>query len=225
MMRYREKKRPEPVTGFILLAAFLLFTLLVKTVDVKPIGPQGSRVGFAALNQAMRDLIGKSGAWYTVTEFMGYAALGVVALLGLMGLIQLVQRKSLRKVDAAILVTGAYFVLVLAVYVLFDKVVINCRPMLEKDGSLEASYPSSHTVLALCVMGAAALLAGRWLKGRALGLVRLGCVLFMAVMVIGRLLSGVHWFTDILGGILLSASLISLYARALRIFAPAKRNG
>ncbi len=224
MMRYREKKRPEPVTGFILLAAFLFFTLLVKIVDVKPIGPQGSRVGFAALNQAMRDLIGDSGAWYTVTELMGYAALGVVALLGLMGLIQLVQRKSLRKVDAALLVTGAYFVLVLAIYVLFDKVVINCRPVLE-DGKLEASYPSSHTVLALCVMGAAALLAGRWLKGRALGLVRLGCVLFMAVMVIGRLLSGVHWFTDILGGILLSAALISLYARALRIFAPAKRNG
>jgi undecaprenyl-diphosphatase len=181
-------------------------------------------VGFAALNQTMRGLIGDSGTWYTVTELMGYAALGVVALLGLMGLIQLVQRKSLRKVDAALLVTGAYFVLVLAIYVLFDKVVINCRPVLE-DGKLEASYPSSHTVLALCVMGAAALLAGRWLKGRALGLVRLGCVLFMAVMVIGRLLSGVHWFTDILGGILLSAALISLYARALRIFAPEKRNG
>jgi undecaprenyl-diphosphatase len=34
---------------------------------------------------------------------------------------------------------------------------------------------------------------------------------FTVFMVVSRLISGVHWLTDIIGGILLSAGLVGLY--------------
>ena len=217
MITVKKKKKREPVTGFILLVVFLLFTVLVKTVDVKAVGPEGSSVGFAELNSFFHELTGYNETWYRITEVMGYISLACAGGIALFGLWQLVSRKSLKKVDADILVTGVFFAVVLFIYVLFDKVVINYRPVLE-DGKLEASYPSSHTVLALCVMAALVLLAGDYLSYRAAGIVRMFCCVFMILMAVGRLLSGVHWLTDILGAILISASLISLYTRAMRIF-------
>ena len=40
-------------------------------------------------------------------------------------------------------------------------------------------------------------------------------VLFSAFMVIGRLVAGVHWLTDIVGSVLLSAGLYALYRAAV----------
>jgi undecaprenyl-diphosphatase len=42
-------------------------------------------------------------------------------------------------------------------------------------------------------------------------------VLLTLVMSVGRLLSGVHWLTDVIGGVLISLFLISLYVTALSI--------
>ena len=219
MMKIK-KKKVRPVAGFILLAVFILFTVLVKIVDVKAVGPQGSSVGFASLNGALAKVFAYREFWYKLTQAMGWLALAAAAGLGCVGLYQLVKRKSLAGVDAEILITGVYFVIVMAVYVLFEKAVVNYRPVLE-DGKLEASYPSSHTVLALCVMASLMLLAGRYLEAKQARIAGAVCAAFMVIMTAGRLLSGVHWFTDIVGGVLISASLISLYSRALRIFAGA----
>ena len=102
--------------------------------------------------------------------------------------------------------------MVLAAYLLFEKFAVNYRLVLI-DGFLEASYPSSTTMLTLCVIPTAMLQLRRRIPRAGLRRVILWMLgIFTAFMVVGRLLSGVHWLTDIVGGALLSAGLVALYA-------------
>ena len=202
----------KTVIGLGLLCAFLLWTVAVCVVDVQAIGPQGTAVGLAAVNGFFHRLTGVHMALYTITDWLGLVPLAVVLGFGCLGLVQWVKRKRLRKVDRSILVLGGFYLAVLAAYGIFETVVINYRPVLI-NGNLESSYPSSTTMLAMCVMPTAMMqLQGR-IQNRTLRrwvLLLMGA--FTAFMVIGRLLSGVHWLTDVIGGALLSAGLIMLYA-------------
>ena len=195
----------------ILLGAFVVWTAAVQLVDVQPIGPQGSTVGFATVNSWVHNLTGVHMSLYTVTDWLGLVPIAFTIGFALLGLIQWVKRKHLRQVDFSILVLGGFYLLVMAAYVLFDVFVINYRPVLI-NGCLEASYPSSTTMLALCVMPTTLMQLNARLKSQTLkrwgGF---GITAFIIFMVIGRLLSGVHWFTDIVGGALLSAGLVMLY--------------
>ena len=195
----------------ILLGAFVLWTVAVRLVDVQPIGPQGSAVGFATINGWVHDLIGAHMALYTVTDWLGLVPIAFAIGFALLGLIQWVKRKHLRQVDFSILVLGGFYLLVMAAYVLFEMLVINYRPVLI-NGCLEVSYPSSTTMLVLCVMPTTLMQLNARIKSQTLKRwVGFGITAFILFMVIGRLLSGVHWFTDIIGGAVLSAGLVMLY--------------
>ena len=195
----------------ILLGAFVVWTAAVRLVDVQPIGPQGSAVGFATINGWVHDLTGVHMALYTVTDWLGLVPIGVAMGFALLGLIQWIKRKHLRQVDYSIIVLGGFYLLVMAAYVLFEVVVINYRPVLI-NGYLEASYPSSTTMLVLCVMPTTLMQLNARIKSQTLKRwVGFGITAFILFMVIGRLLSGVHWFTDIIGGALLSAGIVMLY--------------
>lgn len=194
------------------LAAFALWTAAVSWVDVQAIGPQGSLVGFAGFNLFIHRLTGVHFFLYTVTDWLGLIPIGVCAGFGLLGLTQWIKRRSLRRVDRSILALGGFYFAVMAVYALFEVLVINHRPELI-DGVLEASYPSSTTVLTLCVMPTAWMqLKARLHSSRLKRNAALLIFSFTALMVIGRLFSGVHWVTDIIGGMLLSAGLVTAYA-------------
>ena len=198
------------------LAAFALWTVLVRHVDVQPIGPEGSRVGFAAINGAFHALTGVHWPLYTVTDWLGLVPIGIALGFAGLGLAQLIRRRSLCKVDSSILLLGGFYVLVLAAYLLFEKVVINYRPVLIA-GILEASYPSSTTMLSLCVVPAAMMQFGARIRSAPVRRAVLAVLAaFAAFMVIGRLLSGVHWLSDIIGGMLLSTGLVTLYAFACK---------
>jgi len=100
---------------------------------------------------------------------------------------------------------------VIALFFLFETVVINYRPVYI-NGVLEASYPSSTTLLVTCVIPAAIMQFNHRIKRRLLK--RIICsvsTVFTVFMVIGRLISGVHWLSDIIGGILLSMGLVAIY--------------
>lgn len=194
------------------LVAFILWTLLVRFVDVQPIGPQGSLVGFATWNGYVHTLTGVCMPLYTITDWLGLIPVAIMFGFAMLGLVQWIQRKHILRVDFSILVLGGFYILVTAVYMLFEMCVINYRPILI-NGYLEASYPSSTTILVLCVIPTTILQIGnrirhRWIR-RSISILLIG---FMLFMVIGRLISGVHWLTDIIGGILVSAGLVTMYA-------------
>ena len=194
-----------------LLMAFAVWTVLVKWVDVRAIGPRESFVGFATLNGFVHDLTGTNFVLYTITDWLGLVPIATVLGFAILGLVQWIKRKHLVKVVGSILVLGGFYIVVMAVYLFFETFVINYRPVLI-NGCLEASYPSSTTMLVLCVMPTTLMQLNARIKSQTLKRwVGFGITAFILFMVIGRLLSGVHWFTDIIGGALLSAGLVMLY--------------
>ena len=206
-----KKNKKKLVLGASLVVAFVLWTVFVRFVDVRAIGPEGSSVGFAALNGFVHELTGVNWLLYTVTDWLGIVPIAVALGFAILGLVQLIKRKSLWKVDHSILALGVFYIVVMAAYIFFEVVVINYRPTLI-DGYLEASYPSSTTMLVMCVMPTAAMQLNARIKNTVLRrFAVIAIVVFTAFMVIGRLLSGVHWITDIIGGALLSAGLVTIY--------------
>ena len=208
----------------VLFAVFVLFTVLVCKLDVKAIGPQGSSVGFAGINGLVAKMFPYSGTFYKVSKLLGYLAILVCVFFAFMGLLEFLRKKNLGSVSNGILMLGALYVCLAVFYVLFAKVVVNYRPVLE-DGALESSYPSSHTMLAVCAFLSAAVQLGR-AKGSAAfkKMARIAFWALAVLMVITRTLSGVHWFTDIVGAVLLSAALLSAYRTALDIADEKDRN-
>ena len=207
----KKKSRRLFFVGVSLLAAFVLWTVLIRFVDVQAIGSQESSVGFATLNGFVHNITGVNMSLYVITDWLGLVPIGVAFGFAVLGLVQWIKRKSILKVDRSILVLGGFYTVVVAVYVLFETVVINYRPTLI-DGYLEASYPSSTTMLVTCVMPTAMMQFRARIKNKVFSrCVMIAIAVFIVFMVIGRLVSGVHWITDIIGGALLSAGLVTMY--------------
>lgn len=197
---------------------FILLIVLLKTVDIAAIGPADTSVGLSAVNQAVRSAVGMHPAVYKLTQITGYLAILLAVCFTLLGGFQLISRRSLSKVDRPLLLLAGLYAVVLVIYVLFEKVIINYRPVL-MDGETfpEASFPSSHTMLSCAIYLSAAMVLDHYVEhpGLAVGL-KVLCAVLAVVTVVGRMISGVHWFTDILGGVLISASLLLCFRALLR---------
>ena len=205
------------VCGFGLLAAFALWTIALSCIDVQPIGPDGSSVGFAAMNAAVHTLTGVSMALYNLTDWLGLIPVAFAAGFAALGFVQLVRRRSLWKVDASLLLLGGCYIAVMAAYLYFEMYPVNFRPVLI-DGRLEASYPSSTTLACLVIMPTAMMqLYGRISSRKLRRVVMTGMAAFTALTVLGRVLSGVHWASDIIGGSLLGAGLCEFYRFLLKL--------
>lgn len=206
----KENQKNLCVTGGLFLL-FILWTIVIHFVDVQKVGPKESSVGVATFNVFFHNLTGVHMIIYNITDWLGVVPFLIVLGFAILGTVQLIQRKSLFKVDYDILVLGGFYVLVMIAYTLFEIFAINYRPILI-DGCLEASYPSSTTLLVICVIPTAIMQFYKRIQNKNMrNLVIIVLSVFMAFMVIGRLVAGVHWFTDIIGGALLSSSLVMLY--------------
>lgn len=205
------------IIAIALLVAFLVWTVIVMKVDVKAIIPIGS-VGLSAMNFGFRELVGFNETLYKITDVLGLVPIAFALGFAVLGFIQLVKRKSLLKVDADILVLGCFYIAVMILYFFFEKVIINYRPV-RIDGKDEASYPSTTTMLVLFIIPTAIMQLRNRIDERKdvlRNVITVGLCAFTAFMVIGRLISGVHWLSDIIGGILLSAGLVVLYVAIVK---------
>lgn len=213
-----KKLNKSLIVGLILFLCFIVFTILVKFVDVGSVGPLDSKVGFSRINGKVFSKIGESKFWYNISEILGILSLIIAGGFVIVGLIELIRRKKLKLVDNHILALGVFYVVVAICYALFEILVINKRPVLV-DGKLEASYPSSHTMLAICIMGSAIIEFNKFFSQNKKLLITLDSLsaVLMVMVIFSRLLSGMHWFTDILGGIIISASLIFIYNGVLKL--------
>ena len=217
------KKKRNLLMGIGLTCAFALWTVLIQHVDVQAVGQNGTNVGFAVFNVWFHQLTGVHMTLYTITDWLGLVPIFICMCFGVLGLVQLIKRRSLRKVDADILLLGVYYVLVIACYLIFEMIPINYRPVLI-EGRLEASYPSSTTLLVLSVMPTLMFQVYRRAVNSMLRkAVAVFVFAFSAFMVIGRLISGVHWATDIVASVILSAGLFMLYRSVVLYVDNAKR--
>lgn len=210
-MKMKESRKKDLLSGITLLTAFVVWTLLIRYVDVQKAGPNGTEVGFATFNVWFHQMTGVHMLIYTVTDWLGLVPIVICMYFGVLGLVQLVKRRSLLRVDPDILLLGAYYVLVILAYLLFEMIPINYRPILI-GGRLEASYPSSTTLLVLSVMPTLKFQTDRRIASPMFRKsITVFVVVFSAFMVIGRLISGVHWATDIIGSVFLSSGLFLIY--------------
>lgn len=210
-MNVKNNSKRELMSGLVLLADFIVWTILIQYIDVQRVGPKETEVGLATLNVWFHQMTGVHMLIYTITDWLGLVPVIICMCFGVWGFVQLVKRKSLLKVDPDIILLGAYYVMVILGYLLFEMVPINYRPVLI-DGNLEASYPSSTTLLVLSVMPTLKFQVDRRVASAILRKATTAFVTaFSAFMVIGRLISGVHWATDIIGSVFLSSGLFMVY--------------
>ena len=209
-----KKKRKDIFVCGGLFAVAIIYTILVKYIDVQAIGPKDSLVGFATINKFIFNLTGVIMVWYSITDWLGFVPLIIAFIYAMIGLVQMIKRKNILKVDKEILGLGVFYIIVIGLYIFFETYVINYRSIL-MDGILEASYPSSHTLLSVCICGSSLIINKYLFKNKNFFKAEnIISILSILVIVIGRFISGVHWFTDIIGAILISIALL----KALNIY-------
>ncbi len=208
----------------LLFGIFVLFTISLKLVDVKVwdftqvsgySAEFSSKIGFSSINFMFFNLLSKhklNYMFYDLSEILGYVALLIAAALAMKGIINLLKVKSFKKLNKHYYSLASFYAAVLFFYVLFEVFVINFRPIINNN-QLEASYPSSHTLLAVCIFISAIYVIPKIfaIKKKYIIIAKTALIAMAVLTVIFRLLSNVHWLTDIIGGVLLSVSLLSFY--------------
>ena len=216
--RFENSRRPADFRpSLVWLAIFILFTVLVAVVNRQPVGPQDSVVGFADFNLSVHEAVGVHKVFHILSTILGFAAILYAAMQTFSAVRQCVQRGGPDRVAADSLAMLVVYTVTVLIYILFEFVVINYRPVLD-DGALAASYPSSHSLLAVAVFltGAQQIrIRVRNAQDRQLftAVLTAACVL----TILARFLSGVHWATDIIGGILAGYFVLSLYRPVIRL--------
>ncbi|MBQ9544198.1 MAG: hypothetical protein IJV00_03630, partial [Clostridia bacterium] len=188
-------KKPYSRT-LIWAIAFLIYTIFVSVIDNRAvvIGDYSVKVGFAALNGWFFKTFGTSGFFEVISKLIGVLCIIVAALWCALFVLRFVQRKNIRRIEKYLVVFLAFLVVLGFLYVFFNVVKINVRPIPEADGTFEASYPSSHTLLILCITFVSSITLPRLIKDKSV--LKIACPALRICGIVGvaaRRLSGGHW--------------------------------
>ena len=204
-------KKNNVIISICLIILAIAYTFIVKFIDVQAIGPEDSSVGLASFNNMIFNIFGVNMNLYKFTNIIGVIPVLIVFAYFVIGLVQVIQRKNVLKVDKELLVLGIFYIVTIIIYFIFEFLVINYRPIL-MDGELDPSYPSSHTMLAIFICISSVILnKSTFGEIKILKIVNVISIITMICIVIGRWVSGVHWTTDIMGGIIFAVALIMSY--------------
>lgn len=203
-------KKRNFIISILLLISSIIFIVLLKNIDVKCDAVNNSCIGFFKINQFLFNKIGVNMLWYLITDWLGIIPVIMSMGYAIIGFKQLIKRKSIKEIDIEIIILGIFYIVVILIYILFEKYIVNYRPILI-NGVLEASFPSSHTLMTICLCGSSIIINNRLLKNAFTKVVNVISLFIIVITIIGRFISGVHWFSDIIGGILISSFLLMLF--------------
>lgn len=102
------KNKKKLFTGIALLIAFAVWTILIQFIDVQAVGVNETNIGFATINTWFHKLTGIHTTVYIITDWLGLVPICICGFFGIVGLRQLIKRKSIFKVDADIILLGIY---------------------------------------------------------------------------------------------------------------------
>ena len=199
----------------LFLSVFTAFTVIVSFVDVKTIGPNQSSVGLSCINKPIFKFFKENTFWDMLSDILLVIALLTAILFVVIGVIQFIKRKSIFAVDSEILALSILYITTIIVFIIFELLVINYRPVLV-DGKLEASYPSTHILVVLSILLSTAMIIKKFIKKDTIRIILQSTLLLLSIFtIVARIVSGIHWFTDIIGAILLSLTLLSFFKSLL----------
>ena len=210
MNKIKQSKSTALFASILLLISSIVFTIAVAFLDVKvnPVG--GHNIGLSAINLAFNKSFPYNELLHKISEYAGYIPVLFAAFFACLGAGQALKHKSLKRVDNVLYFLAGYYVIVGFVYLIFEKLCINVRPIM-LDGEWEASYPSSHTLFSITLCASTILVnnifyaKAKWRKA-----MNAFAILLMLAVPVMRLFSGVHWFSDIIGGVIISLALVSI---------------
>lgn len=194
------------IIGLSFLGLFLLLIILLQ-FDKNIITISGKEVGLSHINDLIDYKSNKK--LDIISDILLYTSF-IVAIAGVViGLYQLITRKSLFKVDSFIIIFGIFLVAAVILWILFDYVIkINYRPLNPNEGS----FPSTHVLLTVFLTNVGGLMLAKYCKNTTLIIVAyVVSLLFIILVVLFRILSGMHYITDVFGGLFLGFSLSYLF--------------
>lgn len=222
-------RAPLIVAG-VCLALFAVLTASALFIDVAPIGPQGSSVGLSSINGAVFATLGSNDLADKTSDLLLVLSVLVCGAFAALGLTQLARTRSLSGVDPALIRLALAYLTLAVLYVGFEFVTLNYAPVLD-EGQLKSSFPSSHTLATVAVFAMSPITL------RALGanpqttnpklcnpatpsIAGAMSAVFILAAVVLRVLSGQHWLTDVIAGVLLALCVTALYAWSVEACRP-----
>ena len=147
--------------------------------------------------------------WDKATDIMVATAIATSIIFFVMGVTQWFKRKSFKKIDKPLLALIVPYVLVAITYIVFDYIfILNTRP----DGSGEASFPSTHTLITTTFFLCAAIAIPYYVKQKSI-IALLDVIMLASIILVpvGRVLANKHWVSDCIGALIFSVIFAGIY--------------
>ncbi len=187
---------------------FIFLILLILLMSVDKASNIYKEIGLYNFNKIfLVDYYNES--WDGFSDVILYISILFILGLIIYGIYQLYKRKSLFKVDKDIILTGFGFVFIIIIWFIFDKFIdINYRPI-AVNGSAQTSFPSTHVMLAcFSLLATTRIILKRNTNELKYNIITYGGVSILVILCsLGRILSKMHWTTDVLGAIFISLAI------------------